>query len=68
MKIFNIVGLTFFLGGLLSIFVWLLYDLVLSVDIPPAIKWGLISIIIGVIVILISLIKERSKENKEKDL
>jgi tetrahydromethanopterin S-methyltransferase subunit E len=65
MRIFNILGLTLFFGGLISIFAWLLYDLVLSVDIPLVIKWGIVSIIAGIIVILISLIKERSKE-KEK--
>lgn len=68
MKTVNVIGLIFFFGGLLAIFAWILYDLILSVDISPVIKWSIVSIFIGIIIILISLIKERSKDLKDKDL
>lgn len=68
MKTINFIGLIFFFGGFLVIFVWILYDLILSVDISPVIKWSIVSIFTGVIIILISLIKERSKDLKSKDL
>lgn len=68
MKIINVIGLIFFSAGTLVILGWSLYKMMLAIDVSPVIKWGIVSIVIGIIIILISLIKERSKENKEKDL
>ena len=62
MKPLNIVGLTIVLGGILLLVAFGLYKFLEDVQIPPIIKWGTVAIILGIIIILISLIKERLKE------
>jgi|AntAceMinimDraft_8_1070364.scaffolds.fasta_scaffold212979_2 tetrahydromethanopterin S-methyltransferase subunit E len=68
MKIINVIGLVFLSAGVLIISGWSLYKMMLAIDVSPVIKWGIVSIVIGIIIILISLINERSKESKNKDL
>ena len=66
MKIINVIGLVFLSAGVLIISGWSLYKMMLAIDVSPVIKWGIVSIVIGIIIILISLINERSKESKNK--
>ena len=68
MKIINVIGLVFLSAGVLIISGWSLYKMMLAIDVSPVIKWGIVSIVIGIIIILISLINERTKESKNKDL
>lgn len=65
MKLLNILGLIFFFVGSLIIVGFGFYEFFKDSTIPVIIRWGIIAIILGVIIILISLIKERLKE---KDL
>jgi len=65
MKLLNILGLIIFFGGVLSLVVFGFYNFFQESGIPILVRWGIISIILGLIIILISLIRERLKE---KDL
>lgn len=69
MKPFNILGLTIFSIGALILTGFGLYKFFSTIlkdtDIPAIVKWGLVSLILGVIIILISLIKERLKDRKK---
>ncbi|MCD4762374.1 hypothetical protein K8R32_05475 [bacterium] len=62
MKPLNILGLTFFFAGLLTLAGFGLYKFFEDTTIPVVVRLGLIAIILGIIIILISLIKERLKE------
>ena len=62
MKSLNILGLTIFFAGLLVLIGFGLYKFFEDSTIPTIVRWGIIAIILGVIIILISLIKERLKE------
>ena len=64
MKTLNILGLIVFSGGALTLIGFCFYEFFKDSTIPPIIRWGTISIILGVIIILISLIKERLKEKE----
>ncbi len=64
MKPLNILGLiVLFIGIFILIGFWL-YKFFESTEIPLIIRGGIIAIILGVIIILISLIRERLKEKK----
>ncbi len=62
MKPLNILGLTIFSAGVLGLLGFSLYKFFEDVEIHPIIKWGIVAIILGVLIILISLISERLKE------
>ena len=62
MKPLNILGLTFFFAGSLTIVGFVLYKFFEDSTIPIVVRLGIVAIILGVIIILISLIKERLKE------
>ena len=64
MKPLNILGLIIFSAGILTLTGFGLYKFFEDTEIPYVIKWGIITIILGVIIILISLGKERLKEKK----
>ncbi|MBL7053149.1 MAG: hypothetical protein ISS02_00590 [Candidatus Portnoybacteria bacterium] len=65
MKPLNILGLIFFSVGALVLIGFGFYKFFIDSTIPTLVRWGIIAIILGVIILLISLIKERLKE---KDL
>ncbi len=64
MKSLNILGLIFFFVGAFTLIGFWLYKFFESTEIPFIVRWGIIAIILGVIIILTSLIKERLKEKK----
>ncbi len=65
MKPLNILGLIFFAVGAFALMGFGFYEFFRDSTIPAVVRWGIIAIISGTIIILISLIKERLKE---KDL
>jgi len=65
MKPLNILGLTIFFVGSFTIVGFGLYKFFEDSTISIVVRLGIVAIILGVIIILISLIKERLKE---KDL
>ena len=62
MKPLNIFGLIVFSVGIFILVGFGLYKFFEDTEIPQIVRWGIIAIILGVIIILISLIKERLKE------
>ena len=62
MKTLNILGLIIFSAGALTLIGLGFYKFFEDSTVPPIIRWGTIAIILGVIIILVSLIKERLKE------
>lgn len=62
MKPLNILGLIIFSAGVLALIGFGLYEFFEDSTIPTIVRWGIIAVILGVIIILISLIKERLKE------
>jgi len=64
MKFLNILGLTLFSLGIVVLVGFGLYKFFQDTTIPAIIRYGIIAVILGVIIILISLIKERLKEKK----
>jgi len=62
MKPLNILGLIFFFAGSFALVGFGFYEFFKDSTIPVVIRWGIIAIILGIIIILISLIKERLKE------
>lgn len=64
MKPLNILGLIVFFAGVLILTGFGLYNFFEDTEIPQIVRWGIIAIILGIIVLLISLIKERLKEPK----
>ena len=64
MKFLNILGLIIFSAGTLTLIGFGLYEFFKDSTVPPIVRWGIIGIILGVIIILISLIKERLKEKE----
>lgn len=61
-KPLNILGLIIFSAGVLALVGFGLYEFFEDSTVPIVVRWGIIAIILGVIIILISLIRERSKE------
>ena len=64
MKPLNILGLTIFSLGFAILVGFGLYQFFKDIEVSQIVKWGIIAIIFGVIILLISLIKERLKEPK----
>jgi len=64
MKTLNILGLIIFSTGALTLIGFGFYKFFEDSTISPIVRWGTIAIILGVIIILISLIKERLKEKE----
>jgi len=64
MKPLNILGLVILFIGIFVLIGFWLYKFFESTEIPLIIRGGIIAIILGVIIILISLIRERLKEKK----
>jgi tetrahydromethanopterin S-methyltransferase subunit E len=62
MKALNILGLTIFFAGSLTIAGFGLYEFFKDSTIPILVRMGIVSIILGIIIILISLTNERLKE------
>ena len=62
MKPLNILGLTIFFAGVLVLIGFSLYKFFEDSTIPAIVRYGIIAVILGVIIILISLIRERIKE------
>jgi len=62
MKPLNILGLIVFSGGVLILTGFGLYKFFEDTEIPQIVRWGIIALISGIVIILISLIKERLKE------
>ena len=64
MKLLSILGLIFFSIGTIILISFGLYKFFEDTTIPTIIRYGVIAIILGTIIILISLIKERIKEKQ----
>ena len=64
MKPLNILGLVFFSVGAFALMGFGLYEFFRDSTISIVVRWGIITIILGILIILISLIKERLKEKK----
>ena len=64
MKPLNVLGLIVFFIGIFILIGFGLYKFFEDMEVPFIVKWGITAIILGVIIILISLIKERLKEKK----
>jgi hypothetical protein len=64
MKPLNVFGLTIFLAGLLTIVGFGFYKFFEDSTVPIVVKLGIIAIALGIIIILVSLTKERLKEKK----
>ncbi len=62
MKPLNVLGLTLFFAGSVILAGFGLYKFFEDSTVPAVVRWGIVAVILGVIIILISLIKERSKE------
>ena len=62
MKPLNILGLTILSIGVFILIGFGLYKFFEDLTVSPIVKWGIVAVILGVIIILISLIKERLKE------
>jgi len=62
MKPLNILGLTIFSAGTLVLIGFGLYKFFEDSTVPIIVRYGIIAVILGVIIILISLIIERIKE------
>ena len=62
MKPLNILGLTILFAGILILISFGLYKFFEDSTIPTVVRLGIIAIILGIIIILTSLIKERLKE------
>jgi len=64
MKFLNILGLALFSLGIIVLVGFGLYKFFQDTTVPAIIRYGIIAVILGVTIILISLIKERLKEKK----
>lgn len=64
MKIWNILGAGIFSIGFLILTGFGLAEFLKDLTIPILVKWAIIAIFLGIIIILISLIRERIKEKK----
>ena len=62
MKPLNILGLIVFFAGVFVLIGFALYKFFEDSTIPAIVRYGIIAVILGVIIILISLIRERIKE------
>jgi len=62
MKPLNIFGLIVFSAGVLILIGFGLYKFFEDSTVPIIVRWGIIAVILGIVIILISLIVERIKE------
>ena len=62
MKPLNILGLTIFFAGIFILISFGLYKFFEDSTIPIVVRLGVVAIILGIIIILASLIKEKLKE------
>jgi len=65
MKPLNILGLIIFSAGGLTLIGFGLYRFFEDTTVPLIIRWGIISLILGTIIMLISLIIERLKDKRD---
>ena len=69
MKPFNTVGLTIFSVSALVLIIFGLYkffgEIFKDTSMPVVVRWAIIGVILGIIIILISLVIERIKEKRE---
>lgn len=64
MKTLNILGLVILSAGALTLIGFGLYKFFEDPTIPALVRWGIMAIILGIIIILISLIRERLREKE----
>ncbi len=62
MKFLNILGLTLFSLGVVALISFSLYEFFRDTTVPAIIRYGILAIISGAIIILASLVKEKLKE------
>lgn len=71
MKPFNILGLTILSAGILVLAGFGLYKLSEALlkdsSIPAIVRWGIVGVVLGIAIILVSLIVERIKDHTEED-
>jgi len=65
MKPLNILGLIIFSAGALALIGFGLYEFFEDTTVPLIIRWGIICLILGTIIMLISLIIERLKDKRD---
>lgn len=61
------IGIFMILAGLLCVLVFALYMIILEPEIPLLIKFGISAAIIGLIIVIASLIYERSNKKNRSD-
>ncbi|MFC1715694.1 hypothetical protein ACFL6S_18650 [Candidatus Poribacteria bacterium] len=71
MKPLNVIGLTILSAGALILVGFGLYRLVgvflKDSSIPAIIKWGIVGLVLGLVILLISLIAERIKDRRGEE-
>lgn len=65
MSKFRSFGILIFMAGLIILIGYAMYGLFRASDISSLIKYSLVAVFIGIIIILLSLISERLKEVKK---
>ncbi len=65
MKPLNVLGLTIFSVGGLALIGFGLYRFFEDTTVPLIVRWGIIGLILGTIIMLISLIIERIKDKED---
>lgn len=68
MRILKILGLSIFCLSFLVLIGFSTYKFLEDSTIPLVIKWGIVGLILGMIIIIISLIIERIKDNKNNKI
>ena len=68
MKIFKILGLSIFCLCLLVLTGFGIHEFLRDSTVPLVAKWGSVGLILGMIIIIISLIMERIKDNKNNKI
>ena len=68
MKILRNLGLLLFCSGLVSIIGFGLYKFFEDSSVPLIIRWGIIGLILGAIIMIIALIIERIKDTKNNKI
>jgi hypothetical protein len=64
MKPLNILGLIIFAASALVLIGFALFKFLEAPDMPLVVRWGIIGLVLGAIIILASLIMERIKDKK----
>ncbi|MHA1844747.1 MAG: hypothetical protein ACTSWE_10845 [Promethearchaeota archaeon] len=68
MKILKTIGLLIFCFCLLALTGFSIHEFLKDSTIPFMVKWGSVGLILGMIIIIISLIMERIKDNKNNKI